>query len=362
MDPESAGRGQRAGVPADLASVAADVCGIQAQVFTAAEVALWTRRHSLTRGEIHDALWRDRTLVKTSAMRGTLHLLAAADFPIYINALRRSRAQQLRQIMKRYGINPKEADAVMHAVVAALRGGPLTRSQLTGHVVSLGIVGRKARKWFELSWWGVVRPAIREGLICYGPDRGPEATFFRVDQWLPEHKSFPEIEAKQILLRKYLAAYGPVTLQDFSRWTGISVQESRPVWESLRDETVEVTVERTQGTSRETMAATLLRKDLQPLANTRPREKTIRLLPSFDPFLLGHVGKNHLVEAAFHKRVYRKAGWISPVVLLNGHAIGTWSSARHGKRLNLEISLFGKISKTIQKKIEAEAAGLRGFK
>lgn len=160
---------------AALTDVCRDVCGIQAQVMSAAEMALWARMHGLTRAEIHSALWKSRTLVKTSCMRGTLHLLSATDFPIYIGALRSSRVRQMLKIMTRYGVTQKEADGVMEAVVEALRAGPMTRRELTEGILSLGIFGKKARAWFEQGWWGVVRQALVEGLICYGPDRGQEA-------------------------------------------------------------------------------------------------------------------------------------------------------------------------------------------
>jgi len=47
-------------------------------------------------------------LVKTSCMRGTLHILSAADFPIYINALKISRGREMLRIMARYGVTQKE--------------------------------------------------------------------------------------------------------------------------------------------------------------------------------------------------------------------------------------------------------------
>jgi len=72
------------------------------------EIALWTRTHNLTHPDIHSALWKSRTLVKTSCMRGTLHILSAADFPIYINALKSSRGREMLRIMARYGVTQKE--------------------------------------------------------------------------------------------------------------------------------------------------------------------------------------------------------------------------------------------------------------
>ena len=338
---------------ADLAKVARDVCGVQAQVMSAAEIALWTRNHDLTAAAIHSALWKDRTLVKTSCMRGTLHLLTAADFPIYINALRSSRIRQTLHIMARYGVTQREAREVTEAVMKALRDGPVTKRELTERVLSLGLAGKKARLWFEQSAWGVARLAIVEGLVGYGPDRGQHVTMVRVDQWLPEQTKVSESEAGRILLRRYLGSYGPATVRDFSKWTGFSSPEAKAVWESLEEELAEVSVEGGK--------AFILREDLDELADSRLGHETVRLLPNFDSYLLAHADKNHLVGARYYKRVYRQQGWVSPVVLLNGRVIGTWSYARRGKRLSLEVAPFENFSRLIRTRVEEEAAGLGGL-
>ncbi len=339
--------------PADLAQIVSDVCGIQAQVFGAAEMALWARAHSLTRAALQSALWSSRALVKTCAMRGTLHLLAADDLSVYISALKRSRTRQLRQVMFRYGVTSREAEGVKQAVLAALSGGPLARADLTQRVLSLGIAGKKARRWFEQSWWGVARQTLFEGLICYGPNRGPETTLVRVDQWLPKQEEVRELEAKRVLFRRYLRAYGPATLQDFSKWTGMAMEETRAVWESMKGEWLEARFDDEK--------RLVLRDDFDQLKSGGLRSPVLRLLPSFDPYLLGHVDKSHLVDNRHYKLVYRKAGWISPAVLLNGRVIGTWSHRRQGKRLQLVIAPFETVSRNIRTKVEEEAASLGSF-
>src|SRR4051812_27352924 len=60
--------------------------GIQAQVLSAAELALWARVQNLSRSDIQTALWQARSLIKTWAMRGTLHLLAANELPLFVAA------------------------------------------------------------------------------------------------------------------------------------------------------------------------------------------------------------------------------------------------------------------------------------
>ncbi|MCI0490241.1 MAG: winged helix DNA-binding domain-containing protein, partial [Blastocatellia bacterium] len=329
----------------NIASVCQSVCGIQAQVMSAAEMQFWARMPGLTRAHIYSMLLENRTLVKTSCMRGTLHLLPVADFQIYMTALKRSRLREMMRVMSRYGdVTPKEADRVTEAVVEALSSGLMTRRELTERVLSLNIVGRKAKVWLEEGWWGVARQAIVEGLICYGPDRGNETTLVRLDRWLPRQKEVSEMEAQQTLLRRYLGAYGPATLKDFSRWTGIPMKEVKPVWESLEDELVEVSIEDKKGS--------LLREDYADLKNSFPEGRTLRLLPYFDPYLLGHADKDHLVSSADYKRVYRNAGWISPVVLLDGKIIGTWSYKRRAKSVSLEVEPFEKFSKIVRARIE----------
>ncbi len=107
--------------------------------------------------------------------------------------------------------------------------------------------------------------------------------------------------------------------------------------------------------------ASFLREDYDLLENSALNENILRLLPSFDPYMLGHVEKHHLVDFSYYKRVYRNAGWVSPVVLLSGRVIATWSYTRRGERLSLEIEPFRKLSKDIRTKVEEEAASLGEF-
>src|SRR5688500_17342567 len=67
--------------------VVSRVGGLHAQVMSSAEISLWARVSRLEASAVSTALWTDRTLVKTWAMRGTLHLLAASDYPVWQSAL-----------------------------------------------------------------------------------------------------------------------------------------------------------------------------------------------------------------------------------------------------------------------------------
>lgn len=221
-----------------------------------------------------------------------------------------------------------------------------------------------ARKWVDF-WaqepkpgWialggGVIKIACLEGLVCFGPNRGQEITFVRTDQWLPPLRQLPSREAQVELLRRYLQAYGPAAPQDFAIWTGMKLKEIAPIWHSLREEMLEVQV---GGRTR-----FLLRKDREAFSSLPHLAEHVRLLPNFDSFLLGHQSKDHLVDQAHYKRIYRKAGWISPVVLFQGRAAGIWSHERKSNRLEITIDSFQKMPPRLRRWIEAEAADLGRF-
>ena len=70
----------------DWPAVVGRICGLHAQVQASAELTLWARVDGLGAGAVAEALWTDRTLVRTWAMRGTLHLLPAGELALWVGA------------------------------------------------------------------------------------------------------------------------------------------------------------------------------------------------------------------------------------------------------------------------------------
>ena len=334
----------------DLISVCRHVCGIQAQFMPAAEMALSIRISSVSRTAISSALWQERTLVRTSCMRQTLHLIPAADFWLFIRALERSRFAALMRIMIKFGITVGDVDVLNEAILDALGAGPLTQQEIREHVKTK--VSKGVREWMARVF-SPLRPAMVKGLICYGPNRGRQGTYIRVDRCLKGRCDLDEMEAKQILMRRYLAAYGPATQQDFCRWSGIPAREAAPLWESLAGELA--------GIELDDEKRFLSREDCAELASSEFTRPVLRLLPAFDPYLLGYASKNQLLDDRHYKRVYRDQWWISPAILLDGRIIGTWSHTCKSGKFGLELKFFEKASKTLDPLIDTEARRLATF-
>src|SRR6476469_9764244 len=113
--------------PADVASV---LCGVHAQILGSAELAIGRRIAGATRSDVQRALWDERTLVKTFGPRGTVHLLATADLPMWTGALS---ALPPASPGHPEGVRftPGEADEVITGIGDALADAELTVDELT---------------------------------------------------------------------------------------------------------------------------------------------------------------------------------------------------------------------------------------
>jgi Winged helix DNA-binding domain len=334
----------------NLLEVTSDVCGIQAQIMACAHLSLNARIPILTRDEIRAALYDKRTLVKAHCMRQTLHLLPAAQYATYISANKKTRAKQVRNVMDRFKITDREADQLTRVLLDALAEKPLAQNALRAAIRPQ--VSKRVRAWMD-KVWGIVRPAVVEGLVCYGPDAGNEITYVRTEDWLPKQKSIDPESAQQFLLRAYLRAYGPATARDFAFWSGISMKEVAAVWKSIEDEFSEVELEDRK--------AYILREDESALRKSSLKSPNLRLLANFDVFLLAHAEKSHMVHDRHYKLIYRNQGWISPVILLDGKVIGTWSHKVTGQKLAIALNPFSKLPKSLHPQIDAESERIAKF-
>ena len=325
--------------------------GIQAQVMSAAEMSIWTRRRATSRADIQKALWETRDLVRTSAMRLTLHVIPADDLPVYISAIKDTAAATLARWHARVGATPRHVVALIDTVVASLDDGePMTQQELIARAKKKA--GAGVRAWLDHAW-SAVRPAVIEGLIVYGPPRGSAATFVRTDKWLGRQKPVDGETARVELLRRFLAAFGPATPHDFAKWSGLKTSEARRLVGAAGDVLAGVSVDGAPGW--------ILREDVAALERSRLDPGAVRLLGAFDSLLLAHATKEQLVAPRFYKRVYRPQGWISPVVLRGGTIVGVWFSETIGRRATIRVELFGSGSAALRRAIDEEAEAIGAF-
>ena len=116
-------------------------------------------------------------------MRGTLHLLPAAELPMWQAALSTRRLWESGAWQRGFGVTVAELERLNDAVAQALDGQLLTREELAARVGELTgspALGGKLRE----SWGALLKPAAALGLLCFAPSKGQQVRFTSPSTWL----------------------------------------------------------------------------------------------------------------------------------------------------------------------------------
>lgn len=336
----------------DLITVVSGTCGLHAQLMSSAELSMWARIHDLDPDAVQSALWKDRSLVKTWAMRGTLHLLPADEFPIWQSALSTSANYRKGSWLKYHGVTLDEIETIIEGVKTTLTDSGITREQLADGIAE-HMKTPKLRELLRSGWGALLKPSAFQGNLCFGPNQGQNVTFVRPEHWLKKWYSVPVEEAQQEAFRRYLGAYGPATLEDFTRWFATTPARAKALVKELGEEISPVDVEGTH--------SWMLAQHIEA-ASEATVEKHVRLLPAFDPYVVGSSRTSEgLLASKYKDRVHRPQGWISPVLLVDGQMRGVWKYELKSSRLNVEIEPFEDLPAWVREGAEAEAEKLAKF-
>ncbi len=114
-----------------LIAVVRDMAGAQAQLLSAAQIALWSRVRDLRIAQVEEAL-SERILVKASCMRRTLFLVPSEHLAIFVRGSARRAEKELRWA-RGQGVPDRVVDAAIDAALGAL-DRPLTRPEIAARV------------------------------------------------------------------------------------------------------------------------------------------------------------------------------------------------------------------------------------
>lgn len=336
--------------PADrLVEQVAVMCGAHAQVMSAAELSIGLRVAGVTRTDIRAALWTDRRLVKTYGPRGTVHVLAATDLPIWIGAM--SAAHELPGFREGVRLSGDQLDRVIEAIGDALAERDLTIEELGEEVVARTgpWAGERVMPAFQDLWprWRqAIGAAANRGALCFGPNRGRNVTYASPRRWLPDLEVLPEHTALAGVLRRYLFAYGPATRQQFGRWLGVSATWVARCFDALGDEAEPVDLD---GIECWTVGAA------RDGSGNEPRG--VRLLPYFDAYAVGCYPREKVFPGrAFERALTGGQAGNVPVVLVDGVVRGIWRQSRSGTKLQIVLEPFTELTARHRREVDEQVA------
>jgi winged helix DNA-binding protein len=319
--------------------------GVQAQILSAAGLALRARTESMTAARIDRARLRDRSIVCTWAMRGTLHLIAAEDLGWLPPLVLDRQLDQSRRRLRQLGMTGDDPDRAVGAIARILhRDGPLTRAELADRLQQRGF---RMKEW-PISYH-LILLASAGGGICPGPDRGRERSFVPVRDWIGEPRTLERDAALAELAVRYLAGHGPAEPADLAFWSGIRMADAKRAWQAVDDRLIEVRA----GPGR-------------PLWTLKRRKAdvpggVVRLLPSFDEYLLGWKDRAFVAARDRWRKINPGAGWYHPAVLIDGRGAGTWKAEKRSDVVSIHVEPFSRVNPAGRKDLAQEADDLGRF-
>lgn len=300
--------------------------GLQSQMPSATALMVRARSADLDIQDV-ERQHAEGMLVRTWLMRGTIHLVAADDVDWLLPLLGPGMIARSARRHGELGLDEKTLVRSVDVVGRALEGGAATRSELFGALAAGGVDPAGQRGIH------VIRHAALRGLLCFGPDGDGEQTWTL--RPAPGH-ALDRPAALAELARRYRIGHGPSDARDLAAWSGLPVTDAREAWR---------------------LAGDFAADDGPDL------ETAVRMVPHFDPYLLGYANRDFAVPKKHAKRVWTGGGYVLPTVLLDGTAMATWRSERRSRVLAVEVSTFGKarLARGVSEAIDAEVADIGRF-
>ena len=328
----------------ETVGVVRSLCGVNAQFRPAMTLSLRARIRGLELRDILGLIDDRRTLIRTWAMRGTMHLLFRDDADLILPLVGPPAIAKLKSRRRELGLDEEKLGRGLREIKTILgNSGPLTRDELVERLNDRGLViERKSQAPYHL-----IACAGLKGIIVLGPDRpGGEQTYALADH--PAGKSEPKEEALAELAERYLKGYGLAGVADFATWSGLPAADAKKGWARLRERGLleDILVE----------GRVLTALDAEPA----PESPVVNLLPAFDTLILGYSGRELVVPTKYYKEVYH-GGQTVPVVLVNGEAAGVWRYEIKGGRIGLEVRPFEPLDQSVRDLVKAEVEDIGRF-
>jgi hypothetical protein len=302
---------------------------MQAQDYRQALWGIGVRLPSVTAQQVEGAI-AELKIIRTWAMRGTLHFVPAEDAKWMLNLMAvRVLAQSGRRQQQ------LELDAATFArcdalFVRLLEGGKrLTRSALLDHLEAEGIRTGGQRGYHILT------NSAQRGLIAITAMDDKEQTFALLDECAPNAPSLSRDEALVEITRRYFRSHAPATAHDLAWWTGLTLTDARKGIADLG-----------AALRRETLAGTPYWFSAESAHGTSGAPRMpISLLPAYDEYLLGYQNRAAILDPQFADKVCPGGnGVFQPMIVAEGQIVGIWKRTFKQREITITYAPFTRLS------------------
>ena len=327
----------------DPAAAVTALAGMQAQEPSAPYIGLWSRLAGFQVGHLEDAL-RNRSVVKTTVMRGTLHLVATSRLAAFRAATGSSYYDVTRRLLADLDL---DLDAIRAAVAARVEERARSRTEVYRLVAEL--VPPPHPPWLADRPSGVAALSVTTDLV-----NSPEDALFtaraRSSYQVLRTEPVDPVEAACQVASDYLRAYGPATTADLASWSGRPARAFAAGMASL--DLVRLQAEDGR-----------LLLDLADAPRPDPDGPApVRFLPVWDSLLLAHARRERVVADDHRRLVVARNGDVAPTFLVDGFVAGTWQVAHRARPAAITLRPLVRLSRADRTAVAAEARRLLAWR
>jgi hypothetical protein len=322
--------------------VVAWLVAVQAQEYAGGKWSVGVRLPGSTDAAVERAI-ENREIVRTWALRGTLHLVAARDvrwlLELVAPRIIAGNARRYRELELDARTLARSNALLAKAVQDA---GQLERKELFSILEGNGISTRGQRGVYML------QRASFDALICQGVSYRNRSTFLSFER-AAQGSTLAREEALVELARRYFTSRGPATLQDFTWWSGLAAAEARRGLEAVQSELIQETID-----GRHYWSA----PDRTSARNAGGRAY---LLPGFDEFLLAYQDRSASLDSPEYGRRVAGGGMLPGTIVVSGRVVGTWRRTFHKDRVIIAAEPFEPLTEAARRSVAAAARRYAAF-
>lgn len=311
--------------PANRQTVIHDLCGFQAQFMNNALHALKIRSILSDSEKLSDGL------VKSWTIRGTVHIFAEDDLPLFLHQDRKHFLRPCDTMDSDENITAERKRIFADLIVRKIAEGIDEREALKAECYAAGMTEQEAGSVFN-AWGGTIRALCESGIICH---KVQEKKAF---QLCPSFDPMPQAAAEIEIARRYFTNYAPATIKDAAYFLG-ATQTQVKKW--LKELPV-----RSANCGERTYYY------IEKQTSYNDNLPDCIFLAGFDPLMLGYQKKESLYLPEQHLRgIFSLSGIVMPAILFHGRVIGRWKKQNN----KIRIHLFEPVSEREQHLILDEA-------
>ncbi|MFX1364091.1 MAG: winged helix DNA-binding domain-containing protein [Promethearchaeota archaeon] len=316
----------------DILQITDDLCGLHSTELTTSYFSLFARTKNFIKNDLENELYLNKNLARIRGMRRTIFIETKNFIPIVYAATSNIISKSFEKYMEFHKITLKEYQEISKKILELLIGKELSASEIRKEVNSKSNIP------------AIIQFMCNYGLLIRGKpiknwkDRRNNYAVFK--NYFPNLNltKFNENKAIQLLIEKYIKAYGPVSENDISWWTGLTKTKIRNALSAINSKLREIKITNMK------QPFLICEEDIDQLNNLPNSQKqTLNILPRLDSYPMGYKDRERYIDAKNYNLIFDRSGNITSTIFLDGIAVGVWDLEDKPEPM-LKIFLFGSIN------------------